>query len=42
VLVLDGAHAALGDPVTLMATSPLYRELLGHWAVPDRQIQPAS
>ncbi|MEV6520627.1 ABC transporter ATP-binding protein [Longispora sp. NPDC051575] len=31
VLVLDGVTAALGDHDTLLATSPLYRELLGHW-----------
>jgi ATP-binding cassette, subfamily C, bacterial len=31
VLVLDGTGAAVGDHHTLMATSPLYRELLGHW-----------
>lgn len=31
VLVLDGAGAAVGDHARLLATSPLYRELLGHW-----------
>ncbi|TDV55217.1 ATP-binding cassette domain-containing protein [Actinophytocola oryzae] len=31
VLVLDGAGAAVGDHATLLRTSPLYRELLGHW-----------
>lgn len=31
VLVLDGSGAAEGDHRTLVATSPLYRELLGHW-----------
>ena len=31
VLVLDGAGATEGDHRTLMATSALYRELLGHW-----------
>ncbi len=31
VLVLDGADAVAGDHSTLLATSPLYRELLGHW-----------
>lgn len=31
VLVLDGAGAAVGDHDTLTATSPLYRELVGHW-----------
>jgi ATP-binding cassette subfamily C protein len=33
VLVLDGVSAAVGDHGTLLATSPLYRELLGHWEV---------
>jgi ATP-binding cassette subfamily C protein len=43
VLVLDGAGAALGDHQTLLATSPLYRQLLGHWGRPATvQIQPAS
>ncbi len=31
VLVLDGAGAAVGDHGTLLRTSPLYRDLLGHW-----------
>jgi ATP-binding cassette subfamily C protein len=31
VLVLDGVDAAVGDHDTLLATSPLYQELLGHW-----------
>jgi len=31
VLVLDGTGAAAGDHATLAASSPLYRELLGHW-----------
>jgi ATP-binding cassette, subfamily B, bacterial RamB/AmfA len=31
VLVLDGVSAAEGDHLTLLETSPLYRELLGHW-----------
>lgn len=31
VLVLDGSGAAVGDHATLQATSPLYRDLLGHW-----------
>ena len=46
VLVLDGGRAELGDHASLLATSPLYRELLGHWhagaARPGSQIQPAS
>jgi len=32
VLVLDGEQAAVGDQATLMATSPLYRDLVGHWS----------
>jgi ATP-binding cassette, subfamily C, bacterial len=36
ILVLDGSHATVGDHATLLATaSPLYRELLGHWAAHD-------
>lgn len=31
VLVLDGTGAAVGDHGTLLRTSPLYRDLLGHW-----------
>lgn len=31
ILVLDGTSAAAGDHLTLLSTSPLYRELLGHW-----------
>jgi ATP-binding cassette subfamily C protein len=34
VLVLDGSGAALGDHHSLLAGSPLYRELLGHWTEP--------
>jgi ATP-binding cassette subfamily C protein len=33
VLVLDDIGATVGDHDTLQATSPLYRELLGHWQV---------
>lgn len=33
VLVLDGTGAAVGDHHTLVRTSPLYRDLLGHWEV---------
>jgi ATP-binding cassette, subfamily C, bacterial len=44
VLVLDGAGAALGDHHALLATSPLYRELLGHWDEPaaDRPVEPLT
>lgn len=31
ILVLDGTTAALGDHQTLRESSPLYRDLLGHW-----------
>ncbi|MGH3793966.1 MAG: carboxypeptidase regulatory-like domain-containing protein [Pseudonocardiaceae bacterium] len=31
ILVLDGVSATAGDHRTLLSTSPLYRELLGHW-----------
>ncbi|MFL6118492.1 ATP-binding cassette domain-containing protein [Actinophytocola sp.] len=31
VLVLDGAGATVGDHDGLLRTSPLYRDLLGHW-----------
>ena len=33
ILVLDGTTAAVGDHETLLVTSSLYRELLGHWQV---------
>jgi ATP-binding cassette, subfamily B, bacterial RamB/AmfA len=33
ILVLDGECAIVGDNRTLLATSPLYREMLGHWQV---------
>jgi ATP-binding cassette subfamily C protein len=32
VLVLDGRTAICGDHATVRMNSPLYRELLGHWA----------
>jgi ABC-type multidrug transport system fused ATPase/permease subunit len=36
ILVMDGAGVALGTHHDLMASSPLYRDLVGHWAVePD-------
>jgi ATP-binding cassette subfamily C protein len=31
VLVLDGTRAAIGDHPTLLATSPMYRDLVGQW-----------
>ncbi|QNE19348.1 ABC transporter ATP-binding protein [Kribbella qitaiheensis] len=42
ILVLDGNLAAVGTHQTLLRTSPLYRELLGHWQPGGDQIQPAS
>ncbi|GAA4449817.1 ATP-binding cassette domain-containing protein [Phytohabitans houttuyneae] len=35
VLVLDGTGAALGDHEGLLESSPLYRELVGHWSAAD-------
>jgi ATP-binding cassette, subfamily C, bacterial len=32
ILVLDGTTALSGDHNTLLAASPLYRDLLGHWS----------
>ena len=31
VLVLDGARARIGDHAALLACSPMYRDLVGHW-----------
>ena len=31
VLVLDGTRAAVGDHASLLASSPLYRDLVGQW-----------
>jgi ATP-binding cassette subfamily C protein len=31
VLVLDGLHAQVGDHATLLGTSALYADLIGHW-----------
>jgi ATP-binding cassette subfamily C protein len=31
VLVLDGARARVGDHAALLASSPMYRDLVGHW-----------
>jgi ATP-binding cassette subfamily C protein len=41
VLLLDGTGAVIGDHRSVLAASPLYRELLHAWR-PERQIQPAS
>jgi ATP-binding cassette, subfamily C, bacterial len=43
ILVLDGISATVGDHATLLAHSPLYRDLLGHWNFGQRKSsQPAS
>lgn len=39
---IDGNKAAVGNHTTLLRSSPLYRELLGHWQPGGDQIQPAS
>jgi ATP-binding cassette subfamily C protein len=31
VLVLDGTRAQIGDHAALLASSPMYRDLVGHW-----------
>jgi ATP-binding cassette subfamily C protein len=36
VLVLDGSCARIGDHAALLATSPLYRDLVGHWQADHR------
>ena len=41
ILVLDGTRAQLGTHTELVASSPLYRELVGYWT-PGRYSQPAS
>ncbi|GLZ78632.1 ABC transporter ATP-binding protein [Actinorhabdospora filicis] len=41
VLVLDGEEAVLGARDEVIARSPLFRDLLGHWEH-DAQIHPAS
>jgi ATP-binding cassette subfamily C protein len=40
VLVLDGSGVTVGDHDTLLMTSPLYRELLGHWHPDGLATQP--
>ncbi len=41
VLILDGDHALLGDHRDLLARSPLYRDLVGHWDGRRRNGQPS-
>jgi ATP-binding cassette subfamily C protein len=40
VLLLDGAHAVLGTHSQVLASSPLYRDLVGHWSGPSRSSPP--
>ncbi|WP_350276088.1 ABC transporter ATP-binding protein [Kribbella sp. HUAS MG21] len=46
ILVLDGDDVCVGRHTTLLRSSPLYRDLVGHWQPPEHadrgQIQPAS
>ncbi len=35
ILVMDGAHVLDGTHESLLAASPLYRDLVGHWTVTD-------
>jgi ATP-binding cassette, subfamily C, bacterial len=42
VLVLDGSSARVGDHATLLATSPLYRDLVGHWQADHRGKQASA
>ncbi|HEY2575538.1 MAG TPA: ABC transporter ATP-binding protein, partial [Streptosporangiaceae bacterium] len=38
VLVLDGTRAEIGDHATLLARSPMYRDLVGHWQEAHDQV----
>jgi ATP-binding cassette subfamily C protein len=42
ILALDSAGAAIGDHATLLRTSPLYRDLLGHWEAGQIPVESAS
>ncbi|ONI76721.1 antibiotic ABC transporter ATP-binding protein [Kribbella sp. ALI-6-A] len=43
ILVLDGSHATIGTHQSLLATSPLYADLVGHWTGTDEgAAQPAD
>lgn len=42
VLVLDGTGAVVGDHGTLLRTSPLYRDLLGHWEAGSSSQDPSG
>jgi ATP-binding cassette subfamily C protein len=37
ILVLDGARAQAGDHTSLLASSPMYRDLVGYWSVTSRE-----
>jgi ABC-type multidrug transport system fused ATPase/permease subunit len=41
ILVMDGREAVLGDHDDLLARSPLYRDLVGHWSDPAWTGSPA-
>ena len=40
VLVLDGVRAQAGDHASLLASSPMYRDLAGYWNVASQQETP--
>ena len=40
VLVLDGVRAQVGDHDSLLASSPMYRDLAGYWSVASQQETP--
>ena len=40
VLVLDGVRAQVGDHASLLASSPMYRDLAGYWNVASQQETP--
>ena len=42
VLLMDGAHVALGTHEELIRRSDLYRELVGHWLDPVDPVVPAT
>jgi ATP-binding cassette, subfamily C, bacterial len=40
VLVLDGGRPQIGDHAALLASSPLYRDLVGHWQPESAHVGP--
>jgi ATP-binding cassette, subfamily B, bacterial RamB/AmfA len=40
VLVLDGGRPQIGDHAALLASSPLYRDLVGHWQPESAHVAP--